>query len=806
MLARIHSALGSLACLLLTIAPLAMGDIPVSPHLNRGALNRGSLNQPPNVEDKPPPKASATSSPFRIDTGMGLFFPKKLEMLSMSQTEFPVFWWNFIIVEPKGLTDKKEPDWLGAKTLCEDLRNSLRAYEKVLICENPLKDLLPTLKSWAEDFTLRESVTKDNELKDLLATLRSTLAEASFAFDPTQLELLRQDPFQTWQEYLALSNENLPPRFQRARGFLLDPLTNRIVIPLQFFEEPGSTRGVQLSQHIETVLQKHGAHWVGSHGAAFTNQNQVHRDLDQVTLASIFVFGIILFFLIFKRRMDMLLLFLPVALSLLLSGLVVCLIYGSIHGLTLAFGSGIAGLALDYGLHGSFTNTPQTWKSNLLGWLTTLSGVGIMAFCRVPLIGQMMVFSSLGITFGFFMFWLIFSRIRRTTISSEGVREELLFRVPQPKIGALLIFILILASFIGVYQAEMSLDLRELNFEKPEQKGLTEWFFRETTRRDMILLQRKNPFEKTQQPLRESQFLWAKENKIQYEGPEKYFPSSEKQLENSRDWRELGCPYFTKNLSAQEQNFFKPFFDSVCTAHLDIIDSQESALKRNYLLPYFSNSSVHSSLNSLQTSSQTPSQIEMFWARSDLDLEKIKAHEPTAQSLPDSLRDFSSTLKEDLEWMIPTSFILCMLLLFYYYRKWRFVLAAVTPFLSGFGVYFLVATFLKVKIDLIAILGLVMVFGFSLDYGIFATDIVYFSKNFPGGLFEIRRLQVRSALTWAALINISGFFPLLWAHHNVLHQLGLTLFWGTLGTYLGCTLGVPYLLTNLGSQRTISAD
>jgi predicted RND superfamily exporter protein len=98
-------------------------------------------------------------------------------------------------------------------------------------------------------------------------------------------------------------------------------------------------------------------------------------------------------------------------------------------------------------------------------------------------------------------------------------------------------------------------------------------------------------------------------------------------------------------------------------------------------------------------------------------------------------------------------------------------------------------------VDLISVLGLLMVFGFSIDYGVFSTDL--YQKNSEAlSKMSLNELEhsVFSTLSLAAFTNLVGFFPLVFTQHVVLHQLGYALFFGTVGTYIGTIWGVPYLL------------
>ena len=127
----------------------------------------------------------------------------------------------------------------------------------------------------------------------------------------------------------------------------------------------------------------------------------------------------------------------------------------------------------------------------------------------------------------------------------------------------------------------------------------------------------------------------------------------------------------------------------------------------------------------------------------------------------------------------------------------------ILPFITGIGCFFIFAAVLGESVDLISIIGLLMVFGFSIDYGVFATDL--YQKNTESlKLMSLKNLEnsVFSTLTMAAVTNLIGFLPLVFAKHVVLHQLGTALFFGTLGTYIGALWGVPYFSKNNKPQET----
>ena len=141
-------------------------------------------------------------------------------------------------------------------------------------------------------------------------------------------------------------------------------------------------------------------------------------------------------------------------------------------------------------------------------------------------------------------------------------------------------------------------------------------------------------------------------------------------------------------------------------------------------------------------------------------------------------------LSEELKWMAPLSIMLAALILFIYYRSAAETFSALLPFFTGIGLVSLSILLFRFDISFVTIIGLVMVFGFSIDYGIFATDV---NRGLKGQSED----GVWTGLTFAILATCAGFFPLLFCKHPILLGLGQTLFIGGLGTYIGAIWGIP---------------
>lgn len=690
----------------------------------------------------------------RLDESMGVFFPKELKELQYVQTQFSAFWWNFVVVEPQ----KGSADFESAQKICEKFKTHLDQELRMVFCGSD-SATQKILSSWSQDFVLRTEFDKDFERKNI-SFLQSTMAQVSFVSDQQILNVLRLDPYQSWSELIELSKNSFLSSYTRKNGFLYDEESKRIVLPLQFQTSP---RMISVQPIIDILDDYPQAMLIGSHGSTFRNEKQVKEDLALVSLISGIIFVLFIFFLVIKSRINTVFLALPVLISLYLATLLTQCFYGSIHGLTLAFGSGIVGLALDYGLHGAFgSESKQTWKSNVIGLLTTLCGVGILLLSGIPLIRQMMIFSIIGLLFGFSIFYILF-RYWPEHFKIKSIN----FVLPQFKFSKIILGAIFIFGVIGASKIQMTMDLRKLSFVSDRESELMTWLFKKNKQEPYLLMQ---DFESAlvNYP---NEAIWVKENKIDYDGIGKYLPSIQQQQKNFESWQNQGCTDFIKTTSAT-QKIFQPYFNQFCDSSKNQVTIGELAAllkSKEYLSHLIGEQQI----------------LTIFNSRNEAEAELIKKTYPEAKSLLQAVKNFSISLEKDLVWMIPITLLLTILILALYYRSALAVFTSLLPFLTGLCLYFSVSQVLNLEIDLVSILGLVMVFGFSIDYGVFSTDAHLFSHN---NVDEVK--GVYSALTFAAITNILGFFPMLFAGHPVLLKLGAALFYGTAGTYLGTVYGV----------------
>ncbi len=146
----------------------------------------------------------------------------------------------------------------------------------------------------------------------------------------------------------------------------------------------------------------------GASRFAVAAERAIRRDVQRVsTLSLLLVLGI--FLAVFRSIRDLFLAMTPIACGFLAATAVTTLAFGAIHGLTLAFGGALVGVAIDYPIHllthARFHEGKTTlekavrtvWPGLLLAAGTTIAGLAGLAWTTFPGLQQVAVFSTTGV-------------------------------------------------------------------------------------------------------------------------------------------------------------------------------------------------------------------------------------------------------------------------------------------------------------------------------------------------------------------------------------------------------------------------
>jgi predicted exporter len=141
----------------------------------------------------------------------------------------------------------------------------------------------------------------------------------------------------------------------------------------------------------------------------FTVDSEEHIRGDIQRIGTISTIGILALFAVMFRSLRMLALgLLPLLFGSMIAMVGAYVLFGSVHGLTVAFGSSLLGVGIDYAEHyyahfalepdlGAASMMKRVWPALALGALTTIVGLAGLAWADFPGAIQMSVFSCLGV-------------------------------------------------------------------------------------------------------------------------------------------------------------------------------------------------------------------------------------------------------------------------------------------------------------------------------------------------------------------------------------------------------------------------
>lgn len=697
-----------------------------------------------------------------IDQSHEIFLTEKLSTVTKSFREYPIFWWDFVTLEGD---IKRE----AVPSFCDHLAQEWKQEIKKLPCNFKPETLSALTHDWLEDLPRRQPMPEPAKIK---TDMNSVLVKAAMPLPRDFLNLLRTDPFNA----LGDLRSRLEARSQFNRpvegGAVFDEASHRVLIPVQLSYSPAeSARTKKLLEELPRACAAtegcKSADMFGPHSSTLENEARIREDIGSVSSVGTAGMLLLCLFIFFSGRWRLALL-MPILLAGLgLATLATIWMYGKIHGITLAFGPGIAGLAMDYGVHAVFLNprSKQTWRSNLAGLLTTIVILLIMLFSAIPLLRQMMFFSLLGLCLSFLLFFLILHKWPKWFETKPYNITPFQWRP-----GEWLALVLLAASPL-VFFRPLALGVSHLNYESPRTAELRSWF--------TGLASASSPYwveEDTADPLNSAHKTraWAAQNKIDYEGLAAYLPSATEQQNNLQSWRSSFCPERRLEVDATMGGFFEPFFEFVSCGRLQPRDPTKS-------IPDYAADFQHGGR-----------WVSLLFPSKKEDIAAIRAQFPTATTPRDVFEAFPRIFLYELLWMVPVAMLGAFVFLWRHFHNVKFAGLALVPFFTGVGCYALVSVLLQLQLSFIALIGLLMVFGFSLDYGIFVVDLLHAKNEHKFGVW--------SALTVCSFATLAGFAPLVFARHPVMDDLGQALLWGSLGTYLGTYWGIPALFRRLEKE------
>ncbi len=685
-----------------------------------------------------------------IDKSESVFFsPEEGKQLETVKS-FPIFWWNFFAFQPKPGKPIREL----ADQFCDEIKtNSEIAH---LECKVDPFVYLPIIQEWSRDIVIREPYSSR-----FRNSIQSTLAKLSLPLSPEMFQFFRLDPLSTFSDLQKKWQQRFKLGLEWKEGYFISPESGMIAIPVQFKRPANQSESIEfLVQQQETLCKQdpncEGAALIGPHGATLANKGMIMNDLSWVSFLGIALLALEVGFIVWMGQWRLMLILIPVGLSMGVAALLTIAIYGKIHGLVLAFGGGIVGLIMDYGLHAAFyRETKQVWRSNIFGFLTTLICLVIIAFSQVPLLRQLLIFSIFGFVFGYLFLFLC-----RNWIATRLYTEPMALTIPKSHLLSILAILSVVSAFIFPWFVKPQFDIRQFETLSPIASRMTRELFQKSYS-EPPLMSWDSVDGWIERAHQEKQF--ADTHQLQLESIANYLPTQAVQASHLATWQKVGCTL--PGLSSDQKKLFAPFLSNL------------SCQTREKSVPSYSQ---HLEARGLG--------LSVWFPKTNEERELIQKNFKTL-SLKGILDQLPTRLMKEVGWMFPLALTGIFLALWFYYRRFGIALLGLVPFLGGMGFTYAVSWITGIPLSFISLIGLIMVLAFSFDYSIFILDL------------ELGRLDstpaTLSGLWYAAITTIVGFVPLLFCEHRVLLQLGMALVCGAIGSLLGGFWGIPLLLRRL---------
>ncbi|NOY15804.1 MAG: MMPL family transporter [Gammaproteobacteria bacterium] len=193
---------------------------------------------------------------------------------------------------------------------------------------------------------------------------------------------------------------------------------------------------------------------------AIAARDSIRKESRRLSIAA-GVFMLAFMFFVFRNGPLVLLSLLPLGAGLLIATAAVSLLYGSIHGITLAFGITLLGVAIDYPVHlfmhakktGSLQQAAtRVWPILRLGVLTTALGYGAMIWTGFSGLSQLGVFSLVGLITAALATQTLLPALKRDVSGEIPVLQRRVLSLMNSRLSSLAgitLLVFILVSLLG---------------------------------------------------------------------------------------------------------------------------------------------------------------------------------------------------------------------------------------------------------------------------------------------------------------------------------------------------------------------
>jgi predicted exporter len=699
-------------------------------------------------------------------------------------------------------------DSTAAREFVAALQQALAESEQVRrVWTEPFSqtDVLQLLRFYAPHQLHLLSLQPEHEVSRLLspegmASQADSIRKALLGPDPSLVKsLLADDPMLLTLAWFMRASQayNQPDTDPAHSAFFLETQHAGLdTIAQQGFQQT-------LAETFSTLNSNHNEYFTleftGVPVFAANIQTQVRRDITRISTLSIGLV-ILLSWLVFRSFRALLCISIMLFTTACIAALLTQWVYGYLHGLTLALGTTLIGICIDYFIHsmvhaGGSTGTSRVqairriWPVLLVGGATTLIGYTALSLSGFPGLQQVAVFTGSGIVAALLITRYILPDLMGLFHVQVQPRIDLswLFATAAGTRSRYLVIAIITGCLLaGGTRIHWSDDLSVL---APSLQQLAE-----TDRRIRARLSSIEPGrfilvtgDSTEAVLQTAEDVQRQLLRLQRQGElDAYYPlfpwvaSRQLQTRNAQAWNDAINPSvrerWTKTLADRELN--AAVFPALNTADKSLLKPEQSI------------TSPVAALLSTQLLLDTTGTTAVIW----LGKHQVQALTDVLQAIPDAryfsqkdnIRQLARDYRHKAQTMLVWGILVILALLSIRYRSVMNALRVLTPATLSIMLLLGLWGLSGAAMGMLHLIGLLLTAAVCVDYGVF------FLENRSGN-----RKRTFQAITVSAITTAAAFASLGAAENPALHALAGTVAPGVLAGFLLC----PVMLGHTGNGK-----
>jgi len=535
---------------------------------------------------------------------------------------------------------------------------------------------------------------------------------------------------------------------------------------------------------------------IAGHLHSLSNEQVIKRDIF-VTASITSVIFLLLFLVLFKDLRALLLFVIP-AISVTISIPLCAILMGKLSYIIMGMGAVISGISVDYCIHVYVAmQSDQTRKEALReiakpvvsGALTTAGVFAVLLLSTVQGHRQLALFTiintviSLGLALLVFPYFLSESRL-----SFEKRRQSVLNGIPAAfdKMVIVIWAALALLCVIAVFFVHFRMDIKQYDGSSPEIFNAEERFHEVWggKNKPAMLVTEASSFNRALQLSHDLEpMILSVLNTQSYASLTKIWPNKEIRFQNLEGWNaywksgaeEKLRKHFSKSIPefGFSENAFDPFFE---TLHLPLTDVE--VFENNSVLQQLKRRFAFPSNGKYQLVSYFPDEKNLTDGVNAVIQDQPSAFLISAKRFEGQLSKLTSAEALRLSLLI---IIILPALSFLFLKNVRLVIISLIPVVSSLLFILAMLVIFKLNLNVASIIALMVVGGFSIDYGTFMIHQI--EHNLTTNIYL--------AVTLSAFTIFLGSASLTFAKHPILFSYGSAMVFGIVAGYLSAICVVP---------------